>query len=341
MRRRLREAVVVITGASSGIGRAAALEFARKGSTVVLAARNEAALKELAGECEALGVTALAVPTDTADQRSVDELAQRAMNTFGRIDVWVNNAAVMLFGRFEDIPADSFRQVMETNFFGYVNGARAALRCFRQQEGGGVLVNNASGYASMGAPYVSPYVASKFAVRGLSDSLRQELMLNGHRRIQVVTVLPAAIDTPLFQHAANFTGRTVMPMKPVYPPERVARTIVSVARRPEREAFVGHSARFGTVLRTLAPALFERLNARQVERTSFSPEPAVPSEGNLRRPLPPEAVTGGWRPATRARVRNLLVASALVGAPAWLGWLGWQRRRIGRVRRLFRWATAG
>src|SRR5207247_9310859 len=136
-------------------------------------------------------------------------LARRRIETFGHIDGWVNNAAVTLFGRFEEIPADAFRRVIETNFFGYVHGARAALRCFREQ-GGGVLVNNASGYAAMGAPYLSAYVASKFAVRGLSDSLRQEAALDG-LGVDIVTVLPAAIDTPLYQHAAHFVGRQARP----------------------------------------------------------------------------------------------------------------------------------
>jgi short-subunit dehydrogenase len=333
MKRKLKEAVVVITGASSGIGRVTALEFARRGATVVLAARSEAVLRQLAAECEALGVTALAVPTDMGDERAVDELAQRTMETFGHLDVWVNNAAVMLFGRFEDIPADAFRRVIETNFFGYVNGARAALRCFRLQ-GNGVLINNASGYAAMGAPYITPYVASKFAVRGLSDSLRQEVILDPYD-IDVVTVLPSSIDTPMFQRAANYTGRTPRPLQPVYDPQRVAKAIVRVARTPRREVFVGASARLGALMRAVAPWLFDRVNARAVDRKHFTEQPALPTEGNLRSPLPPEEERGGWQDGNGThRWRKLALVSALLGGPAWLGWRLQRRSHGSFTRRL-------
>jgi NAD(P)-dependent dehydrogenase (short-subunit alcohol dehydrogenase family) len=313
MKRKLEGAVVVITGASSGIGRATALEFARHGARPVLAARNEAALRQLVAECEELGVAPVAVPTDMGDDRAVDELASRAMENLGRIDVWVNNAAVMLFGRFEDIPADSFRRVIETNFFGYVNGARAALRCFALQ-GFGVLINNASGNVYGGAPFASPYVASKFAVRGLGASLRQELALTG-KPISVVTILPGAVDTPLLRHAANFSGFVPHPPAPVHPPEQVARAIVRSARRPRREVFVGGTA-FAAFVRALLPPFLRRL--------PFSQAPALPSEGNLRHPLPPEAISGGWDRSRWPAMARLSVAALLIAAPTWL-WLHHRR----------------
>ncbi len=155
----IRDAVVVITGASSGIGRATAIGFARQGAAVVLAARREWALREIAESCERLGVPTLVVPTDTTDEDAVRALVQAALERFGRIDVWVNNAGVGLYARFEDTPAADFRKVIETNFFGYVHGARAVLPHFYRQ-GHGVLINNASIMARVPGPYVSAYAAS-------------------------------------------------------------------------------------------------------------------------------------------------------------------------------------
>ncbi len=152
MARDLRGSVVVITGASSGIGRATALLFARRGALVVLAARREEALREAAVECEAAGGQALVVPTDVADNGAVEELARRAVERFGRLDVWVNNAGVTSFGRFEETPQETNRRVVETNLLGAMYGAQAALRRFHDR-GGGVLINVSSGFGFVGSPY--------------------------------------------------------------------------------------------------------------------------------------------------------------------------------------------
>ncbi|WP_207459958.1 SDR family oxidoreductase [Azospirillum sp. SYSU D00513] len=297
---RLNEAVVVITGASSGIGRATAHAFARRGARVVVAARRPELLDEAVRECEGLDAEALAVPTDVTDPFAVERLADAAEERFGRIDVWVNNAGVTAMGRFEEVPPEVFRQVIETNFFGYVHGARTALLRFRARKAG-LLINNASMNAYVAEPFASAYVASKFAIRGLSDSLREEWM--DEPGIRICTVLPGVIDTPLFQHAANYEGRPVKAMAPVYPAERVAETIVRLAERPRREAFVGNSGRMLTLQRRLAPAMTERMMARMVDRQHFRQnERAVVTRGNLFEPVGAEdGVTGGWRAPARQR----------------------------------------
>ncbi|HEX2105972.1 MAG TPA: SDR family oxidoreductase [Solirubrobacteraceae bacterium] len=292
MTRDFSQSVVVVTGASSGIGRATALAFADAGARVVLAARRGQALRDVADDCRGRGAEAVAVPTDVRDAATVGRLADEAESRFGGIDVWVNNAGVTLLGRFEDAPADLWREVLETNFFGTVNGARAAVPALRRR-GGGVIVNVGSVNSRVGAPYASAYVASKFAVRGFAECLRDELRGEG---IDVCTVMPGSIDTPLFQHAANFAGRAIKPLRPVLRPERVAAAIVRCAKRPRREVVVGMSGRQLIAFHDLALPLIERVMTRNVEREHFLQQPAGASAGNLREPVAEwTGVTGGWK----------------------------------------------
>jgi NAD(P)-dependent dehydrogenase (short-subunit alcohol dehydrogenase family) len=324
MRRKLRDSVVVITGASSGIGRATALRFAEKGATVVLAARREAQLREVERQCVERGGRALAVPTDVTKEKDVQALAKKAVETFGRIDVWVNNAAVTMFGRFEESPMEDYEQVIRTNLFGYIYGARAALPVFREQ-GEGVLINNASIVGMIAQPYTSAYAVSKFGIRGLTEGLRMELM--DAPRIHACTVLPATIDTPFFQHAANFTGRRVRAMDPVYPPEQVAEAIVKLARRPRREVMVGAAGRM-LLSKRLMPGFAERLMARKVEHSHLEDTADAESHGNLFRPMVDEEdIHGGWMQEGRRGNRGvrLLKVLLLLAVPLALFYV-WQRR---------------
>ena len=189
MPRPLEEAVVVLTGASSGIGRAAALRIARRGASLALCAPGERPLAEVAAKCEGAGAATLHRALDVAEEEAVEAFAAATEERFGRIDVWVNGAATMAYGNFEDIPSEVFRKVVETNLMGQVHGARAALRRFHSQ-GSGVLINMSSVWGRVPSPQVTPYVASKHAVRAFSECLHGEL--RDEPDIHVATVVPEA-----------------------------------------------------------------------------------------------------------------------------------------------------
>ncbi len=320
MGKKLKDLVVVITGASSGIGEATAFKFAEQGANVVLAARREWALREVAAECERRGGQALVVPTDVSDEAAVHELARRALEAFGRIDVWVNNAAVGLFSRFEDAPIADFHRVIETDLFGYVYGARAVLPLF-YREGRGTLINVGSIMSEVPGPYVSAYAIAKHGVRALGECLRQEVQLAGVDDIKICTVLPATIDTPFFQHAANYTGRAVKAMPPVYPADSVAKTIVDLVEHPRREVVVGNAGRLMTMQQSLAPGLNERMLATMVDRQHLEDVPAPPTSGSLFSPMGRGAsIEGGWRSPNGTSKARKLATAALVGIPAALLW---------------------
>jgi NAD(P)-dependent dehydrogenase (short-subunit alcohol dehydrogenase family) len=250
----LTEQVVVVVGASSGIGRATALALAARGARVVCAARGIEALGTVVEQIEQAGGQALAVPTDVADPVAVQALADAAERWYGRIDTWVNLASVGVWGRVEDITDAEFERVLRVNFLGSVYGVRAALPALRRAGGGGIIaVASAEGVRSV--PLQAPYTASKFAVRALQDALRMELAQEDPR-ISVTTVLPASVDTPFFEHARSRLGGAMpKPPPPVYAPEVVADAIVFAAEHPRREIPVGGAAAAFMLSQRLLPAL--------------------------------------------------------------------------------------
>ncbi|WP_332671702.1 SDR family oxidoreductase [Aromatoleum sp.] len=298
---RIEDAVVAITGASSGIGRAAALRFAAEGAKLILVARRERVLRALCDECRRRGGQAIAIAADVADEAALRGLVDRAVGTYGRIDAWINNAGVLMVGKFDDCPSEAYRRVIETNLFGYIHGARAVLPLFHRQ-GRGTLINVASLGGRVGVPYRSAYSASEFAILGWSDSLRRELALDGTARIDVCTVVPAHVDTPLLRQAANFSGRGIRPVGPVDSPEKVARALVRAVRHPRGEIVVGAATRLALLGLALAPRLVGRLLAFAFAREQFAPTPAAIGCGNVLHPAPGSAsVHGGWRKEVRAR----------------------------------------
>jgi short-subunit dehydrogenase len=270
----LKDKTIVITGASSGAGRAAALKFAQQHCRLVLAARNETALNELKAECESLGAIVLVVPTDTGDSRAMVNLA----NAADRIDVWINNAGVLAAGDFDKTPMAVHEQVIKTNLLGYMNGAHAVLPIFKKQ-GAGILINNISIGGFLPVPYGAGYSAAKFGLRGWSEALKGELA--EWPDIHVCDLFPAFLDTPGIQHAANHTGKALKPAPPVYDPNRLAEAMVAVAQNPTNNKYVGSAAILLKLAHAVAPELMTRMTGFIMRRYLKSAEPIALSDGNV------------------------------------------------------------
>lgn len=261
MFRSISEQVLVVVGASSGIGRTTARIAAERGASVVAAARSEADLVSLVGEITTAGGTAEHVVADVADASDVDRVVSTAIERFGRIDTWVGCAATGVYGKAWEIPASVYEEVMRTNWYGQVLGAVAALPHLRASRG--TLVCIGSVESARAVPLHAPYVASKMALRGFCDSLRMDLDAE-HAGVAVTLVLPGPIDTPFFEHSRSYGEGAPKPPPPVYAPESVARAILSAAEHPQREIVVG-GASFGFLAgQKLAPRLTDKLmTARQ------------------------------------------------------------------------------
>lgn len=323
----MRNRVVVITGASSGFGRGAALRFAEAGARVVLAARRKRLLKQIAEECREAGGEALVVETDVSSSSDVEELATRAVDKFGKIDVWVNNAGVGAVARFDETPLEEHEQVIQTNLMWTIYGSYAALQQFRKQ-GRGVLINVGSFAGKVAAPYLSSYSASKFGVRGLGMALRQELEANGEDRIHVCTVMPVSMDTPFFEHAANHTGKPVQPIPPVYDPQKVVDVIYEVALDPEDEVIVGSSGKVGGWAERLAPGLIESQMGKRAHKAQMKQKKSAPDKsGSVFKPMRSgTGVYGDW--ADKKSSGSKLAAILGVAVPLGVGavYLALQRK---------------
>ncbi len=268
----------MVTGASSGLGRETAVQFAREGCVVILAARRGEALEETARLCRDAGGEAHCVVTDVTSEADVERLARAAVELGGRVDVWVNNAGVTLFAALDQAPFEEHRRVIETNLFGPMLCARAVVPIFRRQRRG-VLINVGSVLSRVGQPFVPSYVISKFGLRGLTETLRTDLA--DLPDVHVCSVLPYAMDTPHFEAGANFVGREARPMPPTQSPEKVAAAIVDLAARPTHERCVPGYIRGGILLHTLAPRPVERLILAVLREWHFGEATEATKGGNL------------------------------------------------------------
>ena len=257
----LHEQVMVITGGSSGIGLVTGKHAANRGARIVLAARNKSDLENAVHEIRRSGGRALSVVADVADPVQVERIADAAIAEFGRIDTWVNNAAVSMYGRLVELSLADMRRQMDVNYWGQVHGSRTAVKVMGAH--GGALINVASALSDRAIPLQGNYCAAKHAVKAFTDTLRMELEEDGVP-ISVTLVKPASVDTPFFEKAKTYLGVEPQPVPPVYAPEVVAEVILHAAQHPVRELIAGGSGAKLSVARFVP-----RLADRYMERWTF------------------------------------------------------------------------
>jgi short-subunit dehydrogenase len=277
----LREQVIVITGASSGIGLTTARMAAGRGATVVLAARNEDALRHIASDIANHGHKVSFVAADTARETDVRNLAERAVEQHGRVDSWVNNAAVPLYGELLSTPLQDQRQLFDINYWGVVHGSLAAVAVMSRS--GGALINIGSILSDVPVPLQGAYVASKHAVKGFTDTLRIELARR-EAPISVTLIKPGSVDTPFTEHARNHMPRAPITPPPRYAPHIVAEAILHACETPVHDMYVGGGAPAMALLRRLAPGIYDGVSRRfmyEAQMTARAPDADADMRDNL------------------------------------------------------------
>ncbi len=279
------EQVVVITGASAGIGRACVRAFAAKGAKLGLVARNVEGLEGARREAEALGAEVLVCPTDVADAHAVEQAAAAIEQRFGRIDTWVNDAMVTVFAPISEMTAEEYKRVTDVTYLGYVYGTMAALKRMRPRNSGTIIqVGSALAYRSI--PLQSAYCGAKAAIRGFTDSLRTELIHEGSR-IEVSHLILPAVNTPQFDVQRTKLDKQPQPVPPIYTPELIANVVVRAAERPRREIVIAGSALKAVVGQKLVPAFVDWYLARTGFKAQQTDQPVDPNRpDNLYSPVP-------------------------------------------------------
>lgn len=325
MRPRLKsisDQTIVLTGATSGIGLVTARLAAQRGARLVLAARNEAALRELADEIAEAGGKAAWAVTDVANIREVHRLADVAQHHFGGFDTWVNNAGVSIYGRIDQVPVEDHRRLFETNFWGVVNGCLvAAERLAGPGRSGGAIINVGSVLGDRAIPLQGMYSASKAAVKNFTDALRMELEQAG-RPVSITLIKPSSIDTPYRQHARSYMGVEPKNPAPVYSPDLVARAILRCAHRPVRDLTVGGAGAALNAAGRVAPRLTDRLMELPMFRGQKTGKPAGRERPDaLERPGEDLAERGNYRgmvfgssPYTAVASHPVATGAAVLGA---------------------------
>jgi short-subunit dehydrogenase len=338
--KRLKDQTIVITGATSGIGLVTARMAAERGARLVLAARSEQALHELAEEIKRGGGRAVAVVADVSKEADVRRIAKTAQKAFGGFDTWVNNAGVGMFGRVEATPVEDMRKLFEVNFWSVVYGSLEAVAHLRRR--GGALINVGSAVGERAMMLQGVYSTTKHAVHGFTDALRMDLEADG-APVSVTLIKPAAIDTPFARHAKNFMEREPALPPPLYAPETVARAILHSAEKPTRDLFVGGGAKAAAALGYYAPRLTDRLmTSRLVREAQKKDGPRrLRVQNAVDRPSGRLAERGG-NPGhvaesslyTQSKMRPTLSRTLLVGAGlALLAWLRRQPQAVGEAHR--------
>lgn len=330
----LHEQVIVITGASSGIGMATALEAAKKGAKVVLSARNREALAQIEQQIKNEGGEAMHVVADVGKKENIARLASEALRKYGRIDTWVNNAGVSIFGRLDEVSDEDHRRLFDTNFWGIVYGSLEAAKHLKQN--GGAIINLGSEVSDITIPLQGMYSASKHAVKGFTDAFRIELM-EDEVPISVTLIKPAGIDTPYTKHAKNYTGKAVTLPPPVYEPEEVANAILHAAEKPYRDIMVGGGAKVMSALNKRIPAVMDWINSKMMSEQQVREEPPQTYEGSLHQPGTDGQIHGDHKGYvmktslyTRAVLNPVLTGALVVTAGAAVATLLNNTRKNGR-----------
>jgi short-subunit dehydrogenase len=274
----LADQVIVITGATSGIGLCTALLAAEKGAKLVLAARSQDVLDDIVEEITKFEGEAISVVADVGSRDNVEEIVDAAINAFGRIDTWVNDAGVSIYGRLDMVDEEDSRRLFDTNFWGVVNGSLAALPYLRQSRG--ALINVGSEVSDAIIPLQGMYSASKHAVKGFTDALRVEIENVDDSDISITLIQPTAVDTPYPEHAKNYMSKEPKLPDPKIDPQQVAEAILKAAVEGGRDVRVGGMAVMNSIISKIMPSLADKIAAKQVKRQHKDESPYNP-QGTL------------------------------------------------------------